>query len=68
MNRYEDEMSTTNVSLLEDERATYSQRRIVNGSPAPIAETPEPSDQKTKELLKMGSLALKHQENVNDLM
>lgn len=67
MNRFEDDMST-NVSMLEDERATYSQQRIINKSPAPITETPESTDQKANanELLKMGSLALKHQENVRE--
>jgi hypothetical protein len=63
MNSYGvDEISVDYDSMLEDEKATCSQR-IVASSPTSIAET---SDQRTnaKEPLKMGSLALKHQEDV----
>lgn len=62
MNRFEDELSTTNVSLIEEENSV----RRINTSPLPISNTKkQPNDTANKEILKPGSMALKHQENVS---
>lgn len=70
MNRFDDEMSTTNVSLIDDVHTSRpfmaSPMSISSKKPATerehVAESPT---LKPKDYLRNGSLALKHQENAS---
>ncbi|RCI07147.1 hypothetical protein CU098_005807 [Rhizopus stolonifer] len=73
MSRFEDEMSTTNVSLLEEDkqplpRTLNTSPSSISGSKKPAQENSESSQNKmtSKDYAKLGSLALKHQENTID--
>lgn len=72
MNRFDDEMSTTNVSLIDDAHTS----RPLMASPLSIAskkplkehnDGSESPSLKPKDYVRNGSLALKHQEHVNEI-
>ncbi|GAN05385.1 hypothetical protein MAM1_0090d04855 [Mucor ambiguus] len=70
MNRFDDEMSTTNVSLIDD---VHTPRPLMASplsisSKKPLVEREQVTESttlKSKDYLRNGSLALKHQENAN---